>query len=252
MVTREMIEEIISRVLEKLNNQRILLMVLTTEGVKRLDPLLFAKTLQGLQSLYQLRAIVSGKVDDKIRNILMDFGAEVIEDTNCESLERVVSRAEAVILPAADQDTLARIALGLLDRTVSKVVFETLYEGKKVILCPDGLLSKPGIPQGLRCFIEEYLKKVRGIGCLISTLEDVKTALCSECVCESVDSKSDAEKCEEEIFCKKLLTAEDVNRIPRNVKSLVLGNGVLVTPLARDQLRTRGIEVVLRKGEKRG
>ncbi|HHY40897.1 MAG TPA: hypothetical protein GX502_06555 [Syntrophaceticus sp.] len=250
MVTREMIEEIISRVLEKLNNQRILLMVLTTEGVKRLDPLLFAKTLQGLQSLYQLRAIVSGKVDDKIRNILMDFGAEVIEDTNCESLERVVSRAEAVILPAADQDTLARIALGLLDRTVSKVVFETLYEGKKVIICPDGLLSKPCIPQGLRCFIEEYLKKARGIGCIISPLEEVKIALGS--ICESVDSKSDAEKCEEEIYCKKLLTAEDVNRIPRNVKSLVLGNGVLVTPLARDQLRTRGIEVVLRKGEKRG
>ena len=51
------------------------------------------------------------------------------------------------------------IALGLLDQTVSKVVFETLYEGKKVILCPDGRLSKPGIPQGLRCFIEEYLQK---------------------------------------------------------------------------------------------
>ena len=44
MVTREMIEEIVSRVLEKLNNQRTLLLVLTAEGVKRLDPLLFAKT----------------------------------------------------------------------------------------------------------------------------------------------------------------------------------------------------------------
>jgi len=251
MVTREMIEEIISRVLEKLNSQRTLLLVLTTEGVKGLDPLLFAKTLQGLQSLYGLRAIVSRSVDDKIRYILMDFGAEVIEETDCESLESAVNRAEAVIVPAVDQDSLARIALGLLDRTVSKVVFEALYDGKKVILCPDSLLTKPGIPQGLRCFIDEYLKKAGGIGCVISTLENVKTALCRECVCESVDSKSDAEKCEE-VFCNKLLTAEAINRIPHNVKSLVLGNGVLITPLAWDQLRARGIEVVFRKGEKHG
>ena len=250
MVTREMIEEIISRVLEKLNSQRTLLLVLTTEGVKGLDPLLFAKTLQGLQSLYGLRAIVSRSVDDKIRHILMDFGAEVVEESDCESRGSVACSAEAVIVPAADQDTLARIALGLLDRTVSKVVFETLYEGKKVILCPDGLLSKPGIPQGLRCFIEEYLQKVRSMGCLISPLEEVKMVLTN--ITESADSDSDAEKCEEEIYCKKLLTAEDINRIPHNVKSLVLRTGVLVTPLARDQLRIRGIEVVFRKGEKRG
>jgi len=250
MVTREMIEEIVSRVLEKLNNQRTLLLVLTAEGVKRLDPLLFAKTLQGLQSFYQLSVLLSGRVEDKIRHILMDFGVEVIEETDCESLERVVSRAEAVILPAADQDTLARIALGLLDQTVSKVVFETLYEGKKVILCPDGRLSKPGIPQGLRCFIEEYLQKVRSIGCLISPLEEVNMVLTN--ITESADSKSDAEKCEEEIYCKKLLTAEDINQLPQRVKHLVLGKGVLITPLAQDQLRTRGIEVVFRKGEKRG
>jgi len=34
MVTREMIEEIVSKVLEKLNSQRTLLMVVTAEGVK--------------------------------------------------------------------------------------------------------------------------------------------------------------------------------------------------------------------------
>ena len=59
-------------------------------------------------------------------------------------------------------------------------------------------------------------------------------------------------KCEEEIYCKKLLTAEDIKQMPQKVKHLVLGKGVLITPLAQDQLRTRGIEVVFRKGEKRG
>ena len=196
---QEMIEEIVSRVLEKLNNQRTLLLVLTAEGVKRLDPLLFAKTLQGLQSFYQLIVLLSGRVEDKIRHILMDFGVEVIEETDCESLERVVSRAEAVILPAADQDTLARIALGLLDQTeISKVVFETLYEGKRLFFvlmvgCQNPVFLKDC------AVLSEYLQKVR-MGCLISPLEEVKMVLTN--ITESADSDSDAEKCEEEIYCK--------------------------------------------------
>lgn len=248
MVTKELIEDIVNRVLEKLANRRHLLLIITHEGSKSLEPALFVKSLKELRLLYQLSVLLPDEdIDVRIKNVLRDFEVDVLERPEHDSWEGIFDAVEAVIVPALDQDTLARIALGLLDRFATEAVFKALYEGKKIILCPDGLLSKPGLTQGLRCFIEDYLQKARLIGCIISPLNEVARVLGGSG--EALGHQSNSENFEDRIFSKKLLAAEDVTSLPQSVKRLVLEEGILITPLAWDQLRARGMEVVFRKGE---
>ncbi|MGB9791854.1 MAG: flavoprotein [Thermacetogeniaceae bacterium] len=260
MLTKEMIKAIVDEVIKKIMSRSLILLVVASEEVKKVNITILAQFLKTIGSYYRLNALVFGSpLDKKVETILTDFGVEFIMEN---AIESVLCKAEALIVLTLDQDSLARIALGLLDKPIPKVVFEALCEGKKVVLCPDTMPSFSGknLPVGVQRLLNEYLEKAHELGCIISPLAQVDQIMISgKCLGLSehqddnnkqTDVSMESEPMErlgEVVFKDKLMTAEAVMRLPKDTKQVVIGNDVLVTPLARDQIKARGIDLVFRK-----
>lgn len=250
MVTKEIIEAVVREVLNRILGRPLLVMVFTTYGENKVDISSLSSLLNEISCSYRVSALFHGKNCGRfVGNILREFGVDIIKDTEKGAIRETLNEAEVVLIPTLSLDTLARLCLGLIDNPVARIIYEALYEGKKVVVCTDTISAKPRTPEGLRRLIGEYLTRVRELGCIVTPLHQVKEALFDKEEDENIRTVStSAPLSSVEISLKdKVLTAEGLTRLPRGVKRLILPDGALVTPLAWDQLKTSGIEVVFSK-----
>ncbi|ROP61828.1 hypothetical protein EDF81_0302 [Enterobacter sp. BIGb0383] len=119
-------------------------------------------------------------------------------------------------LPALSTNSLSKIALGIGDNLVSRWAFHALSQQKPIVVT----LTHPVLPAALQARLAEYAATLTTYG--ITVIGQEKTA--------------------------KLITLSDARQLPAG-EPVHIGRHTLVTPAARDEFRTRGIELIASRGE---
>lgn len=176
-------------------------------------------------------------------------GSRCILDTvKPEGLERVLQKADILVLPTFCLKTAAKVARLIVDDEESAIVLSALVQGKAVLATNDGFtLLNTLVNQGIRTEIQHILAKLEGFGMVMCNTERLAAsfqALTSKKGRQAGFGKT-KQNAEPSSPGKPLVTAKDI-QLAANTKqnTIALAPGGLITPLARDQAKEYGIRIV--------
>jgi len=147
---------------------------------------------------------------------------------------------QRMILPTCSANTLAKIALGLRDTPISVLAGEGIARGIPLELCTARLGFTGQTPAPYRQLYEGYLKQVASYGVIIrDSLQDRASfggipAACQRANCEPEPGMIG--------WNSRLLTERDVLAFPEG-STVKFGQSTIVTPLAKDLLKRRRVEI---------
>ncbi|MEC1721755.1 hypothetical protein [Schinkia azotoformans] len=137
-----------------------------------------------------------------------------------------------------DQDTIVRVALGLADSPNSKLFVQLIMNEIPITFIPDASLRQLLEGDEKNHHYSSYIKKLRDykgtiekFGVTFKSLEELKLCNCSTIKKLNEQSKSS----------KTLISLEDIMHLAGN--QLVVQQGTIITPLAKDKARELGIQI---------
>lgn len=169
---------------------------------------------------------------------------------------------EKVVIPACTANTLAKIALGLRDTPLCEMAAEAIVRGIPVEIYTSNLGFTSKTPVAYKQLYESYLERLRSFGVIVkdSVFSDLEVKESSighgsadkneQSFCD-FEEGNNRENClasdfadeREVVFWRdKLLSEKEAVKLPPN-SVLKLDRGVIVTPLAKDALKLRNIEI---------
>ena len=164
------------------------------------------------------------------------FGEEnVLQENALSNIATFLETYQQIVLPVFSYPMAAKLALRLVDTPCTYLVFEALSKGKKVIAASDAL------HQG-----EVSVK----IGPIFSKLENDYVNVLSELDVQLVPMTQIAESVIESVSSsraiveKTLISATTISNLDADVRELVYANPAIITPLAREHAKKRGIELI--------
>ncbi|KJR44262.1 hypothetical protein UF75_5352 [Desulfosporosinus sp. I2] len=191
------------------------------------------------------------------------------------SAEEALTRRDwqTLILPTCSANILAKVALGIRDNPISEVIGRGITEGKTIELVTEYLGLTRQTPQAYRDLYEGYLQKVQTYGIIVkATLDDecstemnkAKVANLNQArppnlyeprpvppFQKTANSELNAPQREELQFTKKFLGDKQAYGFPEDSK-LFVSQGTVISPLARDTLKVRRIELCVEKEKEEG
>jgi len=219
-------------------------------GVSKLDEAMnqvrLIQELAGKSSVFTDESARSWVCGEDVRK---QAGTRCILDTvRPEGLEKVLERADVLVLPTFCLKTGAKVANLICDDPASGIVCSALARGKKVLASQDGfLISETLSNRRIREEIDRILEKLKDYGvifCPTDQLSDVFRQVAldprkSGNFQEEKDQDSGNER------SLKIITARDINKAANEKKSAIrVATGGVVTPLARDLAKEYGIKIV--------
>jgi hypothetical protein len=181
-----------------------------------------------------------------------------------EALEKPVW--QSILLPTCSLNTLAKMALGIRDNPFTELIGRGLVQGIPIKLVAGALGLNDQTPPAYRDLYDGYLQKVQGYGVKVyanlTNARLVETSRESQVANENINGTLQAVENHSTIqdrlepqqdilrFTKKFLADKDAYSFPEDSKVLI-PQRVIISPLARDTLRMRRIELCQEKGEQR-
>ena len=154
---------------------------------------------------------------------------------------------QTLILPTCSANSLAKVALGIRDNPISEIIGRGITEGKTIELVTEYLGFTPQTPQAYRDLYEGYLQKVQTYGILVrTTLNGESPTETNKAKVATVNSEPKASQGEAQRFTKKFLGDKQAYGFPEDSKIFV-SPGTVISPLARDTLNVRRIELCVEK-----
>ena len=177
---------------------------------------------------------------------------------------------QKIILPTCSPNTLAKAALGIRDNPISEIIGRGITQVIPTMISSEYLGFTAQTPKAYRELYEGYLQTVKSYGVLVCTSLADKGAVLSTSTPTSTSSVTQARRphqtnlyeqktavCEQNTplreetrFDKKFLGDKQVYGIPEGSRVLVK-QGTVISPLARDTLKQRRIELYVEKEEGR-
>lgn len=147
---------------------------------------------------------------------------------------------ERVIVPNCSVSTYVRIALGLRDDSISKLVGEALLKGITVEIFEPDFGFTPNTPNSYKHLYKNYNQQLQSFGVVITN--SIWNVACIE-----QDSPVKApviQETETKTICfeKKLLGEKDALGLPPNC-TLKITKRTVISPLAKDVLKMRKIQL---------
>jgi len=175
-----------------------------------------------------------------------------------DALEK--SNWQTLILPTCSPNTLAKVALGIRDNPICEMVGRQITAGRSVEIVTEYLGLNPQTPLTYRELYEGYIKQVQSFGAKVTANLEKGTPVPSIPVPQAPQVQtSPATKPliteqktvfnEEKVFEryeKKFLGDKQAYEFPLDSKILVK-QGTVISPLARDTLKLRRIELCIEK-----
>lgn len=169
-----------------------------------------------------------------------------VELFNPQSNPSDLSLYNTICFLGMDQDFLVKSALGLADSAETKLMAKALQEGRWVWVIVEAglnwLLSSPEQPSSIeekasryRVFLMDYVERLKTFGVRMGTLADLYRV------------KPPGEGARQTAyFNQPLLTRQTVEQAA--VSTLIVSPKTVVTPLAKDLAKARGITIVTGRG----
>lgn len=245
-MNQELIDQI-KRIVERVLQEQTSVSAQITDE-KRLLAIFGATQLELDEPLQQLHTcrqngwkitIILSDLATKVTNlepIHAAFGEEnVLQENALSDITAFVENYQQIVLPVFSYPMAAKLALRLVDTPCTYLVFEALSKGKKVIAASDALNQN------------EVSVKTDPI---FSTLENNYVNALSELGVQLVPMTQIAESVIERVSGsravveKTLISATTISNLDADVRKLVYVNPAIITPLAREHAKKRGIELI--------
>lgn len=182
--------------------------------------------------------------------------------------DKVMKSVDGIIVPMATQDTTTKLSLGIQDSFISTLLWQSLWHGKKVFMdfysvrTYNGMKSKNPV---LAEMMSDYIAKLERMGVVnLQDHEDYSRDLSKSyreddyntdydeskkkhLITDSVERTERNTRNDSQItFDKKVITEADLLDIAGNRNEVIVGINTIITPLALDTAKQKGIKVTRR------
>ncbi len=160
------------------------------------------------------------------------FGEDNILEANVlNDISTFVAAYQQIVLPAFSHPMVAKLALRLVDTPCSYLVFEALSKGKKVIAASDAL-NQGETSTKIGTLEIQYVNLLSELGVQLVPMMQIAESVTEKTTRSSITSE------------KPLISASTISSLDANVRELVYANRTIITPLAREQAKKRGIKLI--------
>ena len=171
-----------------------------------------------------------------LESIHAAFGEEnVLRENALSNIANFLETYQQIVLPVFSYPMVAKLALRLVDTPCTYLVFEALSKGKKVIAASDALhQGEVSVKTGpiFSKFENDYVNALSELGVQLVPMTQI-----AESVIESVRGSR-------AIVEKTLISATTISNLDADVRELVYASSAIITPLAREHAKKRGIELI--------
>ncbi len=189
--------------------------------------------------------------------------------------EEIINGIDGVIVPSITQNTAIKLSMGMQDELAPRLLWESLWKGIPLWMDLDGLYNYKGLEtksntlnQMISKCIEQLLKlgvkKIENNNYLLEILQEtsnkinvsnkgVKALTLEELTSKNkivkekhFSSQKETNKYKDEKASGKkvVLTERDILNHPLEVKEIQVSYGSIITPLAQDAAKARGIKLI--------
>ena len=245
-MNQELIDQI-KRIVERVLQEQTSVSAQITDE-KRLLAIFGATQLELDEPLQQLHTcrqngwkitIILSDLATKVTNlepIHAAFGEEnVLQENALSDITAFVETYQQIVLPVFSYPMAAKLALRLVDTPCTYLVFEALSKGKKVIAASDALNQDEVSVKTDPIFSKlenDYVNALSELGVQLVPMTQI-----AESVIERVSGSR-------AIVEKTLISATTISNLDADVRELVYANPAIITPLAREHAKKRGIELI--------
>lgn len=245
-MNQELIDQI-KRIVERVLQEQTSVPTQTTHE-KRLLAIFGATQLELDEPIQQLQTcrqngwkitIILSDFATKVANlepIYVAFGEDnVLQENSLSDITTFVETYQQIVLPVLSYPMAAKLALRLVDTPCTYLVFEALSKGKKVIAAADALNQNEDSVEISPIFSKlesDYVNVLSQLGVQLVPMTQIAESV--------IESASGARAVVE----KTLISATTISDLDANVRELVHSNPVIITPLAREHAKKRGIELI--------
>ena len=217
------------------------------------------KELQNQVNIDLQRILVAASSESEMyKSILNQLGTIPRKIDSLDNLNQDLDCYEDIILCGLDNRELANLALGVECGQKEHIAIKGILKGKRIFLIEEGIEYRQYHNTSNKVFFSiymEYERKLISYGITLVRKENILKALnnkndCSElqcgCVLELQNKLIDSEE-ETTVFDftdKKLISEADLKKIFKSgIKSIKIRKRTVLTPLAKDFIRTKHINV---------
>ena len=160
------------------------------------------------------------------------FGEDnILKENALTNIPTLVDRYQQIVLPVFSYPMVAKLVLRLVDTPCSYLVFEALSKGKKVVAASDAL-NQGGTSTETGTIEVNYVNVLSELGVQLVPMMQIA---------ESVKEKTDSSYATSE---KPLISASTISNLDTSVQELIYANHAIITPLAREHAKKRGIKLI--------
>ncbi|MXV72704.1 hypothetical protein F4Z99_00315 [Candidatus Poribacteria bacterium] len=160
------------------------------------------------------------------------FGEEnVLREDILTNIATFVDTYQQIVLPVFSHPMAAKLALRLVDTPCTYLVFEALSKGKTVIAVTDAL-NQNGSSAKINAIEVEYVNVLSELG--VQWVPMMQIA-------ESIKNRTDDSPTS---LDRPLISATTILNLDTNVQELVHAKRAIITPLAREHAKKRGIKLI--------
>ena len=235
----DQIREIVERILEaqvptptQSADEKHLLVIFGATQLKLDEPLQQLRSC--LQAGWKITIILSD-LATKVINVEQIYAAvgeeNVLQEDTLTDIATFVNRYQQIVLPAFSHPMAAKLALRLVDTPCTYLLFEALSKGKKVIAVSDAL-NQGETSKKINNIEVQYVNLLSELG-----VQWVPVTQIAESVREKMnDSPASLDK--------PLISATTISNLDANARELVHPKSAIITPLAREHAKKRGIQLI--------
>ena len=172
----------------------------------------------------------------------------VLTEGFAADISNMVETAELILVPLLSRTAAAKLALGIADELALIVVMQELITGKSIIAARDAadpqgancpFLATENTPPALTQLAKNYLKTLENFGIKLVDASQLADVVMNK---PRTYSHQIADK-----TGKTLITQSVIANLSEDIKTLTIPNPAIITPLAYDCAKERGIEIVVKK-----
>ncbi|WIF95531.1 hypothetical protein [Caminicella sporogenes] len=224
-----------------------LISIITEEVLKRITVLSLQNSKDKSKSILILDSISNKNSYDEIISKWKDIK---FLDDYCH--EEGVDLFDYIIVPKLSSKDLVGIAIGDIRSDVSEIIIDGVFKGKKVIVFEEGISYRKFKNTANKNFFnmfKGYEEKIISFGIEIVRKKDLTECL-DNGYCKSENEISNEtnkvleEIIKEAVITKKVISEKDIENLwNKGYKTIAIDKKSIITPLAKDFIRTNQINI---------
>lgn len=248
-ITTNVLEDISKR-LKGSNSPSIgekVLVVITGANIglaKRIDLIKELKN-KGVQISLVFSFMAEQLVD--LKKIIRDLSPiNIYKEEDVFNLKDIVREHSMIIGPNITTSTLAKVSSGMIDSFVPTLIWTFLYQDKKVFLDFTSVRNYLGEETKIKKIsdiLEDHITVVKKMGAIEISEDNYLKSISSK----FEDNKINLNMIKDENRDKKVITEKDISILSPN-QDLILANGTIITPLAKDKAKEMNIKIEIKRG----